>query len=199
MAYTFTDSNESDGKDDGVFTNIYDYDKKGDKLHDLTIVKSVTGNQGDRNKPFGFTITVSGTDGEKYYMEVIDTDISDTDEQIIAKYELTSGSSENFTLTDNQEAVIYGLSKSDKFSVSENSYVSDGYTTTVNVDGDDVTPSGNTVSGDAADSDVTVTYTNDKEGSTPTGIIMNIAPYIILVAFAGIAALVFLRRRNREF
>lgn len=197
VAYTFTDWNNADsGKDDGTFTNSYDYNKPGDDLNDLTIVKEVTGNQGNRNTPFEFTIKVQGAQGELYYMAIIDTDAT---ENPVMKYTLTSGKPEEFTLTDNQRAVIYGLSKTDTFEVTEESYTSDGYTTTVNVDGDDVTQSGNTVSGDAADNDVTVTYTNDKEGSTPTGIIMNIAPYIILVAFAGIAALVFLRRRNREF
>lgn len=47
------------------------------------------------------------------------------------------------------------------------------------------------------DSD-TVKITNTKNGSPVTGVIMNIAPYVLMVALAGGIAFFFLRRRNAE-
>ena len=44
----------------------------------------------------------------------------------------------------------------------------------------------------------TVEITNTKEGTVVTGVIMNIAPYVLMVALAGGIAFFFLRRRNAE-
>lgn len=89
------------------------------------------------------------------------------------------------TLKDGQSATIHGLSVTDTYSVEEADYTSDGYTTTV-----DGAKSG-TIS-----EDKTVTFTNEKNASTPTGIMMNVAPYVLMVAVAAVLAVVFLRRKN---
>ena len=49
----------------------------------------------------------------------------------------------------------------------------------------------------AGDTD-TVTITNDKSVGTPTGVIMNVAPYVLMVALAGGIAFFFLRRKHAE-
>lgn len=169
-AYTFTDATATDGKDDGVFTNDYT------DIHDVTITKQVTGNQGDKSKAFNFTIDASGADGEKFYVIYGDGETvtlgADEDAKII-------------TLKDGQSATIHGLSVTDTYSVEEADYTSDGYTTTV-----DGAKSG-TISGDK-----TVTFTNEKNASAPTGIMMNVAPYVLMVAVAAVLAVVFLRRKN---
>ena len=43
-----------------------------------------------------------------------------------------------------------------------------------------------------------VVCTNLKNAVTPTGIAMTVAPYILMVAVAGIFAILFLRRRHEE-
>lgn len=45
--------------------------------------------------------------------------------------------------------------------------------------------------------DNSVEFTNTKDASTPTGVIMTIAPYALMVVLAGAFAVVFLTRRNR--
>lgn len=45
--------------------------------------------------------------------------------------------------------------------------------------------------------DVTATVTNTRETTPPTGVIMTIAPYALMVVLAGAFAVVFLTRRNR--
>lgn len=43
-----------------------------------------------------------------------------------------------------------------------------------------------------------MTVTNTKNATTPTGVIMNIAPYVLMVALAGGIAFFFLRRKHAE-
>ena len=46
--------------------------------------------------------------------------------------------------------------------------------------------------------DLKITYINTRNASTPTGVILNIAPYILMVALAGVLAFFFLRKRHYE-
>lgn len=183
-AYTFTDSSAGNGKDDGVFVN--DYSKKAgdeDTPHDLTIKKTVTGNQGDKTAKFAFELSVSGAEGEQYYVTYGNTNVT-----------LTSGAqAQTIYLTNEQSAVIYGLSKGDKYTVKEIAANQDGYTTTI----DSATTTTGEKSGNIT-ADTTITYNNDRTVSTPTGVILNIAPYILMVALAGVLAFFFLRKRHYE-
>lgn len=182
LSYTFTDKDNPKVKDDGIFEN--DYDKDGKVLHDLVIKKTVTGNQGNKTDDFEFSVTINGESGEQYYVVYSDGKDSVT---------LTSGTPGTIYLSNGETATIYGLDSDDKYTVTETDYTDDGYKTKV----DDQTGRTKT---DTIDKDTTVIFENNRNVSTPTGIIMNIAPYIVLVAFAAVAALFFLRRRNnREF
>lgn len=162
-----------EGKDTGIFTNDY-----AAGASDLTVKKVVKGNQGDRSKEFSFTVTVTDEDqsGEQYYITFSDG----TDAKTI-----TSKGSATFTLSNNETATIHGLSVNDTYTVAENDANADGYTTTV-----DGSESG-TISGDT-----TVTYTNYKNATTPTGIVTDVAPYVIMVAAAVILGFAFLRKRS---
>jgi len=44
----------------------------------------------------------------------------------------------------------------------------------------------------------TVTVTNDKTGTIPTGILMSAAPYVGLVGLGGIFAGLFFRRKRED-
>lgn len=182
VSYTFVDSDNPKVKDDGVFTNEYGTGSVDGKVNDLTVEKVVAGNQGDKNKEFSFTINVTGVDGENYYV----TFSKDGVDPIT----LVSGESQTITLADSESATIYGLSEGDTYTVTETDYASDGYTTTI--DG----AAANTATGKIT-ADKTITVTNTKNVTTPTGIAMTVAPYILMVALAGVFAFLFLRRRNR--
>ena len=117
---------------------------------------------------------------------------------------LTSGEpSAVFELSGDQYAMIYGLSEKDTFTVTETTANSAGYKTTYGVatgitDGD-ITVNGTTTinNEEMGTTDKTATVRNDKSPSTPTGVIMTIAPYALMVVLAGAFAVVFLTRRNR--
>ena len=44
-----------------------------------------------------------------------------------------------------------------------------------------------------------IVVTNARSATTPTGIAMTFAPYIVMVAFAGVFAVMFLRKKREDF
>ena len=176
-AYTFTDAGAENGKDDGVFTNKYD---ENTGLGDLKITKEVTGNQGNKSQEFTFTIGVDGADGEQYHV------VYGSENTVV---ELNSGETKEIQLSDGETATIYGLSASDEYTVTEDDYSSQGYDTTINEQDT------NTVTGTLSDAKE-IKVVNDKEATTPTAIVTDIAPYVIMVAAAVVLGFAFLRKRS---
>ena len=78
------------------------------------------------------------------------------------------------------------------YTVREVSYAGEGYTT--KVDNTEGSESSGTI-----DADKLVIFENNKNITTPTGIVTEYAPYILLVAAAGTFAVLFLRKRKEEF
>ncbi len=185
------------GQGTGVsFTNNYgkhDPNQPGsDTTHDITVTKEVTGNQGDQSKVFNFAISVTpASEGEIYKLVKISNGtetfvqaIGATDMDVIVG--LKSGES----------VKIYGLSENDSYSITETDANQDGYTTTATGDNvnDDQTGSAGRLDAD----NKAATVTNARNISTPTGIILTFAPYILMVAAAGVLAVMFLRKKREE-
>ena len=55
-----------------------------------------------------------------------------------------------------------------------------------------------TTSSDVQNDTPTHTITNTRSTTTPTGIVMNVAPYALLVVVAVAGCFVFLRKRNED-
>lgn len=183
-SYAFVKKDNPKTKDTATFTN--DYGKTHQNtLHDLTVSKKVTGTQGDKNKLFKFNIKIDGEAGEKYYLEVNNQKVAAID----------SGTQTSFNLADGQKAVIKGVDGDDKVTLSEDSYVADGYKTTATLDTQthDVTFTNQLLTKDS-----TVEYTNDKSVDTPTGIVMTFAPYVLLVLGAGVFFVMFKKKKDVE-
>ena len=184
------------------FTNTY-------TTYDLTLTKTVTGNQGDRDKYFEFSVNITGAvNGTVYTVDLTDAEgspnVDGTTETNSGTLIATEGSvTATYYLKHGQSIVIQGLTSDTAYTITETGYSTDGYTTTYAIDGGgavtgNATPSrDNTMNGD----DHTVTFTNDKQGAVPTGILLETAPYLILGAVV-VAGLVVLfatrRRRSRE-
>lgn len=179
-SYLFADKNNLKSKGEGVFTN--DYSSRHDTLKDLTVKKEVTGNQGNRNKDFKFTIKVDGAAGEQYYVTFSDGKAPTT---------LVSGEAKTITLKDNETAKIFGLSETDEYTVTEASYADDGYKTTI--DNVETLTTTGTITGN---SDKNITVVNDKTTNSPTGIFLHVAPYIALIGAAIASSLLFFRRKR---
>lgn len=189
---------QGEEKSDG-FTNTY-------TTYDLTLTKSVTGNQGDRDKYFAFTVEITGAvEGTVYTVDLSRAEekptvdgvqqtnsnsLTATDGSVTGTYYLKSG----------QSIKIQGLTEDTEYTISETSYSADGYTTIYKIDNgtevtSNATPSENNAMGTAHH---TVTFTNSKSGSVPTGILLETAPYLILgaVVVAGLVVLFATRRRR---
>lgn len=203
-------SADGSAKADGIVCNEYG---KGDTpdtdLYDLTLTKHVTGNQSVPGKKFTFTITVDGADGEQYLVKY------GTGASAVTKT-LVSDDANGVTveLSDGESAVIYGLSKTDAYTITEDSYENEGYKTYMaSADGTGtLAPAGyvegnrrSTAAGsyeavrEGALNDKAVHVYNDKTVTTPTGIALTVAPYMMMVVIAGAFAVLFLRKRKNEF
>ena len=163
--------------------------------HRLTITKLVTGNQGDKNKDFEFTVTIKGADGESYKYVTVNSAGTPMEEGTA-----TSGMPVTVRLKHSASVMVYGLSSEDKFTVTEADYHSDGYKTSYKIGDDTSWTDGNSIVEKAiGTSDTTVTFTNTKDATVPTDVIRTVVPYVAIVAFAAVMGVVFFRpRRNRR-
>ena len=176
------------GKKTDGFVNDY-------ATHKLTIKKIVAGNQGDKNKDFQFTVSLSGATGETYKYVKVKKDGTSTPEDVA-----NSGSTVSVNLRDGDYIIFYGLSSEDTYAVTEGDYKKEGYETSYKIGETGNETKSNTISAKGiGTSDTTVTFTNTKEATVPTDVIRTVVPYAAIVAFAAVMGVVFFRpRRNRR-
>ena len=160
------------------FTNKYGVGDDNDTLHNIEIKKIITGNQSNMNDTFNFDVKVAGSNAEELYVVEVNGKTVDP----------LKGDNKTVTYTIGHDGTIkiYSLSPQDAYSVIEQAN-EQGYVVTI--DGKNT---------GSLTADTTVTFTNTKNATTPTGVIMNIAPYALMVALAGVLAFFFLRRRHSE-
>lgn len=152
------------GKVNG-FTNTY-------TTHNLTLEKQVEGNQGDRNKYFKFTVSITNAvKGTVYNVDLSDADsnpnVNDgttNPNQLVA----TDGTvTATYYLKDDQSITIKGLTGGTHYAITEESYSSDGYTTANTVDGTASLQGDTTGEKTMDDSSHEVVFTNIKRESFP--------------------------------
>lgn len=154
----------------------------------LIVTKKVTGKLGNKGATFHVTVTFTSD-------KVVRNNITKNGETVIAptawvynetnsKYEATTSP---FEVTDNTTIQLDNIPYNVSYSVAETEAGQNGYETTITDQG----------IGTIAAASKTVTIENNKEATTPGGVIMTIAPYALMVVLAGAFAVVFLTRRNR--
>lgn len=193
------------------FTNKY-------TTHDLTISKSVTGNQASRDEYFKMTVTLSGTANNVYDIDYANADAKTKTNAINtvaieqpAKITVGAGGTvtQDFWLQNGQSIVIKGITDNASYTVAEDKAVMDaeGYTPAAAISGKDTTKKDNSavamdtnyaVADDALNGDATVAFTNAKSGTIPTGIIMSVAPYAAIVLLGGAGATIVMRKKKEE-
>ena len=194
----YTELVDPDGGEDGTsesktdsFTN--DYDSNGTQLYELTLYKVITGNAANRQDEFKFTVKVDGEMDEHYYAVygtyTAEGGFVESENSVV----LTSGTSSTITLGNNDAIKIYGLDSNDTYTITEVDDNTNGYTLKINDEEDEDGVTTGTISADSI-----VKYENNKDASTPTGIIRDIAPYALLVVAAAGACVIFLRKRTAE-
>ena len=175
----------SDEKSAGYINELTQYD--------FDFSKTISGNQGDKNKRFDFTLNITGANPGVYPVEANDVTGNPTTITVDANgtatgvYSLTSGSS----------VKIIGLNKGAICTVTEDP---DDYTATHSLDGA-AAVSGNTSGPVTLDnSNHSVAFTNTRNGIIPTGVIMTIAPFAIgICVFGAIIIFIISRRKRRSY
>lgn len=167
-------------KADLIFNNDYGQDKNKDTTHDVVIKKVITGNQAVTSDKFNLVVTVTGTAGEKYKVTLDN----------VEQNPLTSGEKATYTVTNNTEIHIYGLTEGDTVQAVEEANTQ-GYQATYTTGLSEGTL---TISRDGSEA----TVTNTKNSTSPTGVILNYGPYILMIALAGSMAAFFFFKRNRK-
>ncbi|CYX02777.1 QVPTGV class sortase B protein-sorting domain-containing protein [Streptococcus suis] len=150
----------------------------------LTVTKKVTGNAGDKNKGFEFTITLKA---DQFYKESgkISAKVNDKTGKSTPK-ELSIGENK-FTLKDGEALSIDKLPIGITYKVEENKL--EDYKVSAELTENNQTKPYNL--GEDIKSDATsdaIVVTNNKNIDTPTGVAMTIAPYAVmtLVGIGGV-------------
>ena len=165
------------------YVNTYD-------TYNLTVSKNVSGNQASRDKYFAITVAITGANNGTRYDVDVTTNAeanpgrtpSTTYESMTnpASLEAADGSvTQTFYLQHGQSIVIKGLAAGTLYTVTEDP---EDYKSSA--------PDG--ISSDEAGitDNVTAAFINTKDGTIPTGVILDSAPFILLIVLAA-AALAF--------
>ena len=176
------------GQKSDAITNTY-------SAGSLAVTKNVTGNMGDRNKYFKITVTLTGEAGKTYAGSY---PVSGGSKLVngtgdAAASTISIGTPTDFYLKHDETFTIANLPYGVTYTVVEENYSNDGYTTTT-------TYSDETSKKIDTNLD-TVTITNNKGVAVDTGIALDSLPYVLLLAVSvvGMAAFVMKKRAEREF
>lgn len=190
---TLSAAKENSDKKNNI-TNYYLVGEDGTVTpNTLTIDNDVTGEMGNKSNPFSFeiTITAKNSDVNRNYAVSGATVKNNND----GTYTIAG------TMTDGQSIVINGLISGDTYKINQKDANADGYNTSITFAGlenDDTFVNNSTVvTFDATNAD-TIHYTNTRNAIAPTGLVMNVAPYVLLVLVAAGAGYVFLRKREED-
>jgi sortase B signal domain, QVPTGV class len=183
-----------------------------DTTHDVIVTKKIAGSVKADNAKFKFTVKVeSSAKSQNEMYKVVSYDNTDPQNPVMGSLQTidnTNGQVGSVTfndITENKGFRVYGLSKYDKVVVTEEN----GQTYTMTVD--DVSKKANSIMELNKDNlanymtdfyavkdEAHVQITNTKEMITPTGIVMNVAPYAMMLAVAGGLGVVFMNRKKEE-
>ena len=195
-----------------------------DTTHDVVIIKKIGGQNGNKNDKFKFKIKVEAQDNknERYKVQKVETNTTNNKLEDKGIFTGTNGfefvdsgvDSPEFEVTEGTGIHIFGLTKNDKITVTEsetdNSYTMDvapknqnkdklSYVTGLTM----VKKPDNTYEEFKAEfktvkDKAEVVVQNNKGIITPTGIVMNVAPYALMLAVAGGMGVVFVNRKKEE-
>ncbi|MDO4360563.1 MAG: FctA domain-containing protein, partial [Escherichia coli] len=182
------DNTTTDAGKSTSFTNSYIGATPDADTTDLTLTKTISGASANKNQEFSFTISIdNGTAGQtgsqdnqvfKYWN---DANKNNTEEEGETGTVTANGDDLTLSLGNGEKVVIYGLRSGDTYTITEANVTggktADGYTVKINGTADNATGVNN---GTVANADISVNYENVRDSVTPTGLVMDIAPYILL-------------------
>lgn len=165
---------ESEGDKSDTFPNTY-------SAGSLKVTKTVEGNLGDKDKYFEFKVKLTGETGKTYADSFAVSGGSNKANPTSIKL----GEETTFLLKHGETIHIENLPYGVTYTVTETA--ADGYTT--KKVGDDGTINA---------AEQTAAFTNTKNGSIDTGVVLNNMPYILVLAVLAAGVAVFIIRKRRE-
>ena len=178
-----------------------DPDPKNDTTHDVTFKKKVAGFMTDESKKFSFTVKVD-SQNDKEFFRVTKVDGSNNDAEVDVE-PIQKNGEQVYEFKHNDGIRIYGLTKSDVVTVVE----AGGHEYTMTVEAVSkpqesyfgaLTHNKFTTTAKVIKDKAKVDIINTKQAPTPTGIVMNVAPYAMMLAVAGGLGVVFMNRKKEE-
>ena len=154
----------------------------------LDVTKTVAGLMGDQNKPFHFTATLTRPAG-LVMDSTIGFTVAGVAQAFTPVWDNNGRCTVSFDLQHGQTASLTNLPYGMTYTVAEDDYTGSGYTTTQTGD-----------SGTISAGSVTAAFTNTKGGNVDTGVLLDSAPYALLLvmALSGGAVLLLRRRAHRS-
>lgn len=154
----------------------------------LDVTKTVAGLMGDQNKPFHFTATLTRPAG-LVMDSTIGFTVAGVAQAFTPVWDNNGRCTVPFDLKHGQTASLTNLPYGMTYTVAEDDYTGSGYTTTQTGD-----------SGTISAGSVTAAFTNTKGGNVDTGVLLDSAPYALLLvmALSGGAVLLLRRRAHRS-
>lgn len=213
--------------------------KNSYETEDLTFSKTVTGNQGSKDKYFAFTVKIENAVAETVYdVSYVDDNNANTtdgnadvtitkkpnsatkisalngDDDVTQPSTITipAGATEvtqTFYLQHGQKIAIRGLAKGTKYTITEapEDYTpsavatagTDKNTGDASDTGTAITLSNNAMSDDYIQGDAIIDFTNTREGTIPTGILLSVAAPagVGIVVIGGIVYLLIKNKRRK--
>ena len=150
----------------------------------LDVTKTVAGLMGEANRDFRFTVTLTRP-AELVMASTIGLTVAGTAQSFTPVWDSNGRCTVTFDLRHGQTASLTNLPYGMSYTVAEDDYTAIGYTTEKTGDSGTISAAG-----------VTAAFTNAKGGSVDTGVLLDSAPYamLLVLALAG-GAVLFLRRR----
>lgn len=172
-----TEKGEGSSKKDD-FDNTY-------SAGELDVTKTVNGNLGDKRKHFNFSVVFKKEAGKDFNSTVTASVAGLEDKNFTINWDENGEFKYDFALADGQTASFDNLPYGVTYTVTE--AACDGYTTEKTGD----TGSINTAVQTAA-------FTNTKDGEVDTGVILDNAPYILMLAVVAGGAMTLVIKKRRE-
>ena len=155
------------------------------KAGELDVSKTVIGNLGDKNKYFEFKVTLTGEEGKTYADSYAVSGANNEGNPTSVEVKAGEKKEYTFKLKHGDTITIANLPYGVKYTVTETA--AEGYTT-------EKTGADGTISA----ADQIAAFTNTKDGSIDTGVVLNNMPYILVLAVLAAGVAVFIIRKRRE-
>ena len=155
------------------------------KAGELDVSKTVIGNLGDKNKYFEFKVTLTGEEGKTYADSYAVSGANNEGNPTSVEVKAGEKKEYTFKLKHGDTITIANLPYGVKYTVTETA--AEGYTT-------EKTGADGTISA----ADQIAAFTNTKDGSIDTGVVLNNMPYILVLAVLAVGVAVFIIRKRRE-